>query len=135
MKRLWLALACAAILLFPGLAFTAWADLPHLDYVTQTKTATGTSASATVLWTPASGKRIMLQGCIFGFEGPGRVQLDEGDSGDDVIPSVGVATQGTIVVDANGGLLWVGDVNETLTWTTSQSATQRSIMCWGYEAQ
>ena len=112
----------------------AWADRPHIDYTTVTKTATGTGTSTadTALWTPASGTRIVLLGCFFAANNASiTVELEVSDV--DVIPPVRFESTGRQSVEGGGAPIYVSARDDILRYTVTGSGSW-SIMCWGYEA-
>jgi hypothetical protein len=112
----------------------AWADLPSREFTTQTKTATSTTPQAdTALWTPASGKRIILQGVIACSQTPSAgVEVESNNI--DVIPPFAIESYGCRTFEAGGSALWMGGTDATLTFSV-ESGSSFSIMAWGYEIQ
>ena len=117
-----------------GFAATARAELPSDLFSTQTKTATSSApVSDTVLWTPASGKRIILQGVIVCAQAAAdNVQLESSDV--DVIPPFGVESYGCKTFTAGGSAIWMGTTDATLTYSVGSGASV-SFLAWGYEIQ
>ncbi len=120
--------------LLVGLAGSASADRPSDYWSAQTKTATFSGVvDATTLWTPASGKRIILQGCAFNTIYAGKIRVQS--AGTDVIPPQDVESSGQVQIHSGGAIIWSGDIDATLTYSVSEmNAFSGSIMCWGYEA-
>lgn len=113
----------------------ASAEIPSREFTTQTKTASVSStATDTTLWTPASGKRIILQGVIACAAGPVTTVEIEEDDGTDVIPPFGLPSYGCHTFGAGGSALWMGDPDEFLTYSVVTGVTV-SITAWGYEIQ
>jgi len=110
----------------------AWALPPHLDYETQTKTATGAGPSTdTALWTPVTGNRFILQGCVVNANNASiTVELEVSDV--DVIPPMQFESTGTQVVEMGGIPLYVSVEDAVLTYTVTGSGAW-SILCVGYE--
>lgn len=130
-NRWWMRAALVWGLLVP----TAFADMPSRDFTTQTKTASVTSTQTDVtLWTPASGKRIILQGVTACAHAPvTNVEVEE-DDGTDVIPLFAIESYGCKTFSAGGAAIWMGDPDEYLTYSV-QGNTRFSITAWGYEIQ
>ena len=134
MKRL--ARIVAAVGLWGLSTVCCFADMPSRDFTTQTKTAsTSTAATDTALWTPASGKRIILQGVIACASGPITTVEIEEDDNTDVIPPFAIESYGCKTFTAGGSAIWMGDPDEYLTYTLATSGPRLSIMAWGYEIQ
>lgn len=112
---------------------------PHHEYTTQTKTATSTTAQTdTTLWTPATGKRFILQGVLVCATMSVRVELEVSDV--DVIAPVYLDSYGCRTVDASGAALYMSATDAVLTYTTITTAhspiyANVSVTAWGYEAQ
>lgn len=114
----------------------AWAQPPDTLFTTTTKTATtGADVTDTALWTPTTGNRFALQGCMFSSDGAVDVELEVSDV--DVIPPVHLTSYGTVVVGGDQTLLYTSAVDAVLRYTvTHMNATSSgavSLMCWGYE--
>ena len=115
-------------------ACPVWADRPTDLYTTQTKTATTTAAATdAVLWTPAAGKQIALQGCAFSatnaVEG---IELEVANV--DVIPPFGLLSYGSRTVDGGQTLIYVGAKDAVLTYSVADlTRGTLSVVCWGYE--
>ena len=127
--RKWLWLAAALVCAAP-----ASADVPSRDFTTQTKTATATAnVTDSVIWTPASGKRIVLQGAIFcATAAADNVELETGTT--DVIPPFAIDSYGCRTFSAGAAALWMGSTDATLNYT-ARSAGTVSVTLWGYEIQ
>lgn len=127
----------AAWLMAIGLVVpSAWAELPHREYTTQTKTATtspdGTTETDVALWTPASGKRFVLQGCTISANNAGTVELEVSDV--DVVPPIHFQTAGARVLSHGGAPIYVSAKDAVLRYTTSVDG-EFSLLCTGYEAE
>lgn len=110
------------------------ADLPSHDYTQVSKNANTTDANTdAVLWTPASGKKIVLQGVMFSADATDTIFVEVGGATTKIVPVTYLGANNTPTVIQNGGRpLWVGAVDETLTYTTTTSANT-TIFVWGYE--
>lgn len=136
-KLRWTLLAAACgVLLAAG---DVRAERPTDLWDTITKTATSTSAQTdTTLWTPPSGKRIALQGCLISATRATEVQFEVSDV--DVIPPVYMESYGTVLVGGDQTLLYRSAKDAVLTYTTTNTAHSPSygsvsVMCWGYEPE
>ena len=134
MTRRWIGGLALVGLLVAGPAF---ADRPTTYYTTQTKSATSTSAQTdATLWTPASGKAFVLQGCFVAAETPVRVEFEVSDV--DVIPPFVMDSYGTALIGGGENPIYTSAVNAVLTYTTvisglSATYPNTSVMCWGFE--
>ena len=90
---------------------------------------TQTAETDTVVWTPASGRKITLLGVNFTSETATTLLVETGSTA--VIPITECTASGQIVI-GNGNPIWRGSANETLTYTTG-SAGRHSILMYGYE--
>jgi len=114
-----------------ALAPSAWAARVEREYTTLTKTATATSNQTDVaIWTPASGKGIALQGCLFSAAEAGNIELEVADV--DVLPPIAMPSGGLESASAGEALLYQGAVDAVLRWTTTINGPH-AVMCWGYE--
>jgi hypothetical protein len=100
--------------------------------VQQYPTNYGSAQTDAVLWTPASGKKIVLFGVFFSTDTAGNFFLEVGGASTKVIPAVYVPANGTIVINSGSFPLWVGAADQTLTYTSSMSGNN-SIKVWGEE--
>lgn len=130
------------VLLFScSLAYAGYVEIGGF-YPPVTKTYSGTDqASGTIVWAPASGKKIVLMGMLGSFAGPVR-NTTTGSLGTgidattgfgtfvEVIPFVNIAS-GPIVI-TSGVPIWQGATNGTLSATTSGRVTA-GVVLWGYE--
>lgn len=104
---------------------------PHLDYLTVLKTDNQAAAQTDkVVWTPASGYRIVLLGVVISTNAANNVELESSDV--DVIPPIYLAANGGAVVAVGGRPIWIGAVDATLAYTSS-AATNVSVALIGYE--
>ena len=111
-----------------------WADRSTSDYVTVTKSATVTLTSFqtdVTLWTPASGNRIHLQGCIFSANRAMTIELEVSDV--DVIPPIQMPSGGVVTVGGADAPIYVGAVDGVLAYTISVNSGSASSLCWGWE--
>ena len=125
--------AALALLLSGGVA---WAELPSREFTTQTKTASSSKGvTDQVIWTPASGKRIVLQGALFcASNATDNIELES--SNVDVIPPFAIESYGCKTFSAGGAALWMGATDATLTYTGGvRGPGTLSVMVWGYEIQ
>ena len=130
-KGVWLAAVVSVCL-----ASSAHAERPSDFFSTMTKTASasGTQTDA-ALWTVTTGKRIVLQGVIVCAAVPVTgVEIEEDDN-TDVIPPFNVESYGCKTFSAGNSALWMGDQDESLTYTVAVAGGVVSITAWGYEAQ
>ena len=135
MRRWWyVALALACLWFTPGEG-AAQSSRPTDLWTPQTKTASVTSNQTdTVIWTPASGKRIALQGVVVSAGGAGRVEIESSDV--DVVPPITLDSGGFKSFDAGGVVIWSGAVDATLAYTNTggyEGTQPLSILVWGYE--
>ena len=130
-------LVAACVVLLPGSSGRCeTSGRPHELWTTQTKTATATSnRTDTAIWTPASGKRIALQGVAISAGAAGVVEIESSDT--DVIPLISLESGGLKVIAGNAAPLWTGGVDATLAYTNTGgfagSSQPLSILLWGYE--
>ena len=127
------------VLLFScSLAFAGFVEVGGF-YTPVTKSFSGADqASGTIVWQPASGKRIVLMGiaetCLGDASSTARLGTGIDSSGNgtfiDVIPMVNIAS-GPIII-TSGVPIWEGAVDGTLAVTTNQSFTA-TLTLWGYE--
>ena len=112
----------------------AWADQDQLAHTTIVKRANPTTVQTdSTFWTPASGKAIVLMGCIFSsLESPGTIQLEVSNT--DVIPPIVFPTIGTVVVGFGNSPIAMLDNDDVITLTTTTDASASfSILCVGHE--
>lgn len=106
-------------------------ELPHEKYTVQTKSATSTSiVSDTVLWTPASGERIVVMGCAVSSGGAQQTLLEISDA--PILPMIYTAADTVFQAAPSEFPLKVGSADQTVTYTTT-SPTTTTIVCTGYE--
>lgn len=123
------ALLLAVLFAAPG---RAWADYSWPTSVNiLTKVDNSSSAQTdTVIWTPASGKRIVL----LGFEVTSVAAQTTKFEVSDVVKIPLQYSGASIPVVVSGGArpVWVGTADQALTYTTTAN-TATSVMLWGYE--
>jgi len=127
------------VLLFScSVAFAGYVEVGGF-YTPTTKTYSGTAqASGTIVWAPATGKKIVLMGLIGSFSNAfaTEAQLGTGIKSDgsgtfvDVISMLCLAS-GPIVV-TSGVPIWQGATNGTLAVNTNR-AVKGTFTIWGYE--
>ncbi len=101
-----------------------------LDFKTYTKNYAAAQTDA-VIWTPTSGKRIVLMGAFFSTDTAMNIQLES--ALEDIIPPTYLAANGGAVVAGGGECpLWIGAEDATLTITSSASGNH-SVKVWGIE--
>lgn len=83
-----------------------------------------------VIWTPASGNRIILMGVSYSAGGGASFLVEQGSTA--VIPKSHLSTSGTVVI-GNGTPIWKGGADEALSLTTTNILTH-SITMWGFES-
>ena len=122
-----------AVAILWGLPGISTAEEAHVLYNLVTKSATSAAiASDTVLWTPASGKRIAVMGCAVSSGGAQQTLLELNN--EPVLPRIYTAADTNYQTAVGSTPLRVGATDETLTYTTS-STTTTTIVCTGYEYQ
>ncbi len=123
-------LACLSLFL---LLVMPVAHADDATYWYQTKNVNDKQSSAqtnTVLWTPTTGSRIILQGCAISSDATQTTKVLLNTT---VVIPVQYSGASTGVVITNGGApIAVGDINEILKYTTTTTANT-SIVCVGYE--
>jgi len=107
---------------------------PELDSITKTGEYAAIQ-NRTVLWIPAAGSRIHLQGVMFSSSSSNSLKVES--SGviygiNTVIPISYIPASGGAVVDAGIGQIWKGNSDESLYITTTMP-TPHSVLLWGYE--
>lgn len=124
------------ILLFScSLVFADFATLAGVSWTPVTKTySTSGSVSGATVWTPATGKRIVLLGaCISSENQLAKIGLEtnytSGPGGTDIIPDF--TSTGPVVISSSIPI-WEGGVNESIYLTRSKACVP-SIVLWGYE--
>ncbi len=92
-------------------------------------TLTNTSETDTVVWTPASGQKIVLMGVRFTSDTATTLLVETGSTA--VIPVSECGASGLVVV-GTGFPIWQGTDDATLTYTVG-TAGRHSILMYGYE--
>lgn len=83
-----------------------------------------------VVWTPESGKRIVLIGATISTDTAMNVQIESANV--DVIPPLYFGENGGAVTSGGDCPLWIGGADATLTLTSSATGNH-SFLLWGYE--
>jgi len=91
---------------------------------------TATTETDTVVWTPASGKKIYLMGMKFNSDTATTLLVESGSTA--VVPFTECTASGQVVIQSSVPI-WVGDADATLTYTTGTKG-RHSIMMWGFES-
>lgn len=109
----------------------ASADDNTYQYTTSYKNDNqSTAQSATTLWTPASGYRIVLQGCAVS-SGTAQTTTFLFNT-TTVIPIIYTAANGNALISAGSAPIGIGAADAVLKYTTT-AAVATSVSCWGYE--
>jgi len=102
----------------------------------QTKTDTNandantqTTETDTVVWTPASAKKIVLTGVAFTSEVATTLIIETGTT---AVGATAEVTASGLFAIGSGTPIWIGDADDTLTYTVG-SAGRHSILMYGYE--
>ena len=106
-------------------------DSSGFSYTPVTKTDTATIGAETdhALWTPASGKKIVLMGVKFSADTATTLLVETGTT--PVIPTAQYTASGILTIEPSTPI-WQGAINEALTYTTG-TASSHSILVYGYE--
>ncbi len=139
MKR-FILLSCITVLVFMTIPCYATivelgggsADSSGFSYTPVTKTDSelvGSTETDTVVWIPASGKKIVLNGIKFNSDTATTLLVENGTIA--VIPTTECTASGQIVI-ASATPIWQGSADETLTYTVAISG-RHSILLYGYE--
>ena len=98
----------------------------------QTKTHEDHNAieTDTVVWTPESGKKIVLMGVAYWSDTLGNFFVETGST--KVIPNAGICVASGVTVIDGGYPIWRGATDATLTYTTAIES-DHSILLWGFE--
>lgn len=106
------------------------------DYTPVTKTDTNaddantyTTETDTVVWTPDSGKSIVLMGMYFTSDTATTLRVENGSVL--VAPLFECTASGLVVINASSPI-WKGSADETLTYTVGTKG-RHSILMYGYE--
>ena len=90
-------------------------------YTTITKTDNQTAVqTGKVIWTPASSKRIILQGVVLSV-GSTALNIRVQSGGVDIVPPIYLAVQGGATIHSGGAPIAVLAADATLTYTTSEA--------------
>lgn len=99
------------------------------DPITKTDTAVTGAETDEVVWTPASGKKIVLMGVKFNSDTATSLLVESSTTA--VIPTTECTASGQIVINSSVPI-WKGTDDATLTYTTGTSG-RHSILLYGYE--
>lgn len=128
------------LLLVMGLCVSAYAapvTQGGFAYTPVNKTVTGTgNTTATTIWTPATGQKIVLMGGIYSSGSASSFKVESGTSSTGITDIQNTAS-GTIVLGSNAPI-WQGTDDETLTYSViilpeSTTMNSYSLYLWGYE--
>ncbi len=89
-----------------------------------------TAQTRTAVWTPASGRRIVLMGVELSSDTAMNIQLEEG--GADIVPPQYIGATGGVVIGFGNYPVWVGGVDAVIT-ATSSTTGNHSILLVGLE--
>lgn len=98
--------------------------------VNKTHSANISAETDKTVWTPASGKSIVLVGISYWADVVSNFYVETGST--TVVSTMGIGTASATIVIGNGTPIWKGSADEALTYTTS-TASKHSITMWGYE--
>ena len=90
---------------------------------------TNTTETDTVVWTPASGQKIVLMGVVFTSAVATTLRVETGSTL--INPPFECTASGLVVVNS-GFPIWQGEDDATLTYTV-EKAGRHSILMYGYE--
>lgn len=124
-------LSSVLVLCLITLAYAGNVTHTGFDLSIKTKTDTGTNGTETdtVVWTPASGARIVLMGYQFNSDTATILLVESGTTA--VIPKTHCTASGIRVMNSSTPI-WEGAADATLTYTVD-TAGDHSILMWGYE--
>ena len=88
-----------------------------------------TAQTDTVIWTPATGKTIVLMGAVFSTDTAMSVSLSS--DANYIIPPLYFSLNGGANISGISPI-WKGAIDSTLTITSSDNGNH-SVMLWGYE--
>lgn len=94
------------------------------------ETVTNSAETDNVVWTPGSGRKIVLMGMMFWSDLTVNCFVESGST--KVIPNFATETTSSIVVINTGYPIWRGSTDATLSYTTNSDSIH-SILLWGYE--
>lgn len=86
--------------------------------------------SKTAIWTPASGKRIILMGAYFSSDTATTAEVESGSR--DIIPPTYVGVTGGSVIGFGEYPIWIGTDDEALTFSSSATGNC-SVLLVGLE--
>ena len=126
------------LIIFVPLLYGAQVDISGWSLMTKTKTDTNANDASTmsaetdtVVWTPASGNKIILMGIKFNSETATTLLIESGSTA--VIPLTECTASGQIVIQSSVPI-WQGADDATLTYTV-ETKGRHSILLWGYELE
>lgn len=126
------------LLIMVSTGYSGINDIGGFAWVPVNKIATGTvNANATTIWTPDTGKKIVLMGAVYSSGTASSFKVESGTSSTG-IPDIQNTASGCIVL-GSGVPIWKGSADETLTYTTNLNAADGtykktySLYLWGYE--
>ncbi len=90
---------------------------------------TQTAETDTVVWTPASGQKIVLMGVAFTSDTATTLRIETGTT---LVGPMAECTASGLVTIGSGFPIWQGTDDATLTYTTG-TAGRHSILMYGYE--
>ena len=125
------------LLVFAQTSYGANVEIAGWSHDAVSYTATSTSDAAdTTIWTPSSGRKIVLMGVVYSSGSASSLLLEQSSTA--VIPTIYNTVSGSIVI-GNGLPIWEGNADEVLSYTTSVNAGDstskktHSILVWGFE--
>ena len=89
-----------------------------------------TAQTDTAIWTPATGKKIVLVGIVFSTDTAMNIMVENGSTS--IIPPMYMAANGGAVISGGDAPIWVGDTDAVLTITSSATGNH-SVLLYGYE--
>jgi hypothetical protein len=89
-----------------------------------------TAQTDKAVWTPGSGKRIVLMGALFSTDTAMNIKVEKGDTL--VIPPVYLANNGVAQINGGDFPVWTGAADEALSLTSSGTGNH-SVLLFGYE--
>lgn len=121
------------LIMFAPLLYGTQVDVSGWSFTPETKTDTGINVTETdtVVWTPASGNRIVLMGVKFNSDTATNLLIESSSTA--VVPATECTASGQVVIQGSTPL-WQGTADATLTYTVGTKGTH-SIMMWGYELE
>lgn len=120
------------LVLFVPNVFAGTIEQAGFAVTPQTKTHSDVTGieTDTVVWTPESGRKIILMGIAYWSDTLGNFFVESDST--KVIPTCGISTASGVTVIDGGYPIWRGEVDATLTYTVAVDC-DHSILMWGYE--